>query len=207
MSTVKITVVNKTEESCGQNIVIFQKRDGATKAFAWLVIQNLSKGQCFKVKYTDALQVSTKDAYANFTIPRQAEAGDRFEMRPGNCGGTEFVKLDAGESSDTIEIENKLKRGACSAFLLRNDRTIDKKNVIVPGQKAVFKPFPPTLYFAIDTDKTITEESELPASFVEKAKYSFGIDGTSSLTIALKGGKNDTKATPYTFEAEKTLVE
>ncbi len=198
MKSVKLKIINKSKSKEIPNIIIFQKF--SQKAFAWQVIKHLDVENYHPFLYNFQLEIFTGDAWGNFTFPQVAQKGEIFEMRTTPTGRNILTKSSQEASNNlVIELKNLLRQGSISANLARNQQIIDKINIVVPGQKAVFASLNDLIYFGVNPSKNLEEGDPLSLSFITDHTQSFDMAGLDSASIILTGGGEGTEAEAYKF--------
>jgi hypothetical protein len=202
---IQLNFINNSNDVNNSEIVIFQKNvatDFDEVAIAWTVIKNCGQGENHPFTYSQQVQISSSDAWGNFTRRLDAPPGTAFSVVMDQSGDTLRVSGQASSASE-IELLNGLEQGAVGAYVYRSGRVIAAKTGIAPGQKAVFQ-FKPIIWVGIVSE---TQEGEsMNSAVISAVNTELTLLGLASADIVLTGGGAGPHATAFQFNLENIVM-
>lgn len=202
---IQLNFINNSNDVNNSQIVIFQKNVASNfdeVAIAWTVIKNCGRGEYHPFTYSLQVQISSSDAWGNFTQQLDAPPGTAFGVVMDQSGDTLRMSGQASSAGE-IELLNGLEQGSVGAYVYRSGRVIAAKTGIAPGQKAVFE-FKPTLWIGVVSE--IDEGEVMNSAVMSAVNTEFTLLGLASADIVLTGGGAGPHATPFQFNLENVVM-
>ncbi len=199
MNDIKLRFVNDSDADRGTSVIILQKNYATSIdefLVAWKVIRNCAKDCYHPFTYSNEIEINVMDTYGNYTIEKEVEPGQQYEMV--KRGFNDILTLK-GEASSPVEVEvvNNLKQGAITVNALRSGRLLARKAAIPPCQKAVFQ-FKPFIYVGA-VSEVVKEGQVFESAIISQINTEFSLIGISRADIIMTGGGVGSTATSYQF--------
>jgi hypothetical protein len=205
MNSIKLNLINRSNDANNSQIVIFQKNENADwneTSIAWYVIRNLGQNNYHPFEYSLAMTVSADDSYGNHTPQMAAENGQLFSMTMQPSG---TVLAPAGSSTNPTEVQcwNALDQGSIAANVYKGGRLLARVPNIVPGEQAVFQ-FLPKIYMSVLSN--VQQGTEMNSADVTRNNVFLDLTGLASADIIMEGGGKGETATAYRFRLENKVL-
>ena len=202
---IKLKYYDLSNDNSNADVVIFQKNIAPAYenlATAWKVIRNCGRSNYHPFTFPLGLEINTRDSWGNHTPTLAADYGESYRLTL-NPSGNELVHQGKATNSREIQVRNDLKRGSMSACIYRDQRLLAIKNIVAPGQMAVFQ-FKPSIYIGLASQ---VEEGQTLNSAVLSASFTeLSLFGIASADIVMTGGGAGPDATPYAFRLENVVL-
>ncbi len=205
MHSTNLNFINRSNDRSNSEIVIFQKQEKTNfdeLTIAWKVIKNCGQGDYHPFSYEYNLQITSGDSYGNFTYPQTAYPGDRYEMVLDPSGDILQKSTQRASSASSVEVYNALSKGSISANIYRSGKLLATKNVVAPGQKAVFD-FKPCIYVGVASE--IQEGQIMDSAVLSNINKQIYLTGISSADLVMTGGGSGQNSTPFQFALENVV--
>lgn len=202
---IKLNFINNSNDANNSQIVIFQKNvasDFDEVAIAWTVIKNYGQGEFHPLTYSQQAQVTSSDAWGNYTRMQDAPQGTAFTVTMDQSGDG-LRPSGVASSATEIEVLNGLEQGSVGASVYRSGRLVAAKTGIAPGQKAVFE-FKPTLWVGVVSE--VEEGDVMSSAILSAVNTEFSLLGIASADIVLTGGGAGSHATAFQFNIENIVM-
>ena len=198
MDSIKLNLVNQSNDRNNSQVVIFQKNvapNADETAVAWLVINNLGTGNYHPFVYPLGMEISASDSYGNFTPHLPADPGQQFQMIRDSSGDVLQYKGDA-TSSEEVQVLNSLNQGAINASVFKDGKLLAVKTSIAPEQMASFK-FKPSLYIGVVSQ--VQQGKVMDSAIVSSINTELSLLGVASASIIMTGGGPGRTSEPFRF--------
>lgn len=202
---IKLNFVNQSNDANNSQVVIFQKNvatDFNELAVAWQVIQNCGQSEHHPFVYPMEMQVSSSDAYGNYSPLLNAQYGQAFAVTMTTSGDTLAYHGQATSPSE-VEVLNGLSQGSVNAGIYKAGKLLATKTNIAPGQKAVFQ-FKPTLWIGVASE--LTEGQIMNSAILSDINTEISLLGIASADIVMTGGGPGPSSTPFTFTLQNVMM-
>ena len=199
MNSTKLNFINRSNDFNNSRVLIFQKTtqssfDGLT--ITWKVIKNCGQGDYHPFTYEYDMQVTFGDSYGNFTYPEIAYPGDRFDMTAGSSGNIFQKSTSPAVNPFSIEVYNGLDKGSISTNIYKSGKLFATKNVVSPGQKAVFD-FRPCIYVGVASE--VEQGDAMDSAVLSEINKQIYLTGIASADLVMTGGGSGVNSTPFDF--------
>jgi hypothetical protein len=201
---VQLNFINRSQGMDNPEIVIFQKNVATgyqANAVAWLVIRNCGTGENHPFVYTDSMQVSTSDAWGNYTPRLDAQPGDAFRAEM-NASGDTLVRSGNAPYRGEVQVENGLQQGSISAHVYKSGRVVAIQSSIAPGQMAAFA-FQPTIW--IGAVSQVVQGHVMNSVIVDQVDTELSLLGIASADIVMTGGGPGINSQPFAFTLQNVV--
>lgn len=188
-----------SNDRSNSSVVIFQQNVATSQAeiaIAWKVIENCGINDNHPFTYTYDMEVSSSDSYGNFTPKLGASPGDLFNMYKDDSGDVLIHSPERATDPKEVQLLNKLGQGSIGANIYRDGKLLAQKQVVAPGQKAVFK-FHPKIYLGVVSE--VQEGEVLDSAIISDVNSLINLEGVSSADIVMTGGGPGKNATSFLF--------
>ncbi len=192
---IELNFVNNSGGS--PEIVVFQKNT----ATALKVIKDLEPGHSRVFTFPTELKIDLSDEEDTFAPEMPIEIGQMVHVSMNESDDVLIRKLDAPKPGD-IEVVNDLKNFSINAAISLSGKVLDLKEIIAPGQKAVFQ-FKPVMVVGIAQNAEIG--NALSDDVLPKINCEFPLSGIASADIVMTGGGGGSGAGKYEFRLEKVV--
>jgi len=205
MDTIKLRLVNQSNDTNNSSIVIFQKNvvtNFEEVAVAWRVVENLGQGWVHNFTYSLELNIGVSDSWGNDSPQFSAFPGQLWHVSR-NGSGDQLSLVGAGNTVEEIQIRNDLTVGAISAMnCYRDGKLLATKTGVSPGQKAIFK-FKPTIFIGVVSQ--IEEGDVMDSAILSDINTELSLLGLASADIIMGGGGGGSQATAFSFRLSNTV--
>lgn len=206
MSNIQLNLVNHSNSSGHEEIVIFQKNEASNISnydTAWLVIKNLSHGDYhpFEFPVLSEVRISTpNEKHLTPLVP--ATKGEAFKLEQ-TATGEELLKIPASsKQANQIEIENSLPQGSVNANIFKNGKLLAVQPNVQPGETATFQ-FKPALWISVGSG--IEEGQAIDSAIISEINTEISLTDISSADIVMTGGGTGVDARPFEFRLENVV--
>ncbi|MCP4213115.1 MAG: hypothetical protein GY765_00595 [bacterium] len=201
---IKLNFINESNDINNSSIVIFQKNVAESFdeiAVAWVVIDNCGVTDNHPFTYPMQFKVGAGDSNGNFMPQLSATNGEMFEVQMTQSGHR-LVKAGTSVDPTEVEVRNILTTGSVSADIYRAGKKLATKQIVSPGQKAVFK-FKPKIFIGVVSD--VEEGDIMDSAIISTINTELDLLGISSADIVMTGGGGGPEATPFVFTLQNVV--
>lgn len=205
MNATRLNFINRSNDRNHSRIVIFQKAEKTSfdeLTIAWKVIKNCGQGDYHPFTYEYDMQITSGDSYGNFTYPSTAYPGDRFDMILDPSGDILQKSSQRSASASSVEVYNDLSKGSINANIYRSGKLLATKNVVAPGQKAVFD-FKPCIYVGVASE--IEQGEVMDSAVLSEINKQIYLTGIASADLVMTGGGSGKNSTSFQFALENVV--
>lgn len=196
MTTIKLNLINKSDERDNPDIVICESNTAGT--VAWRVIQNLGTNDYHPFTFPMQNQIGASDSYGNYTPAINADNGQKFEMIK-DASGDVLKAAGQSENPKAIGLANKLKTGVINVYLYKDAKKFIQASNLTPEQTVFFEP-QPKIWIGVATQ--VAEGQALNSAVLQNINTEINLLGIQSADIVMKGGGTSPDAKPITFSLE-----
>lgn len=205
MSTIKLNVINRSNDTNNSQVVIFQKNEfqnADNSAVAWKVIPNCAVGCNYPFTYSSSVAIAASDTYGNETNQLHAAPGMTFRVFTEASG----MALQLGEQSSVhpegIEITNEQNLGEALARCYRDNALCAVSSYIAPEEKAVFQ-LTPKIWIGVISE--VWEGAVMNSAIISQINTELNLSGISEADIIMTGGGSGESSVPYVFQLENVV--
>lgn len=205
MNQIQLTLINRSDDSNSNQIVLFQKNESATEnssAVAWTVIQNSRPGDHYSFTYSHDVFVAITDSSGNDSPMYLAAPGTAFKVIENEIGDELQQSKNASPHPEAIELSNDLPVGSITAKCYRDNRLCDIINELSPGQKAIFR-FKPAIWPGVVKDAN--QGNVMDSAIISSINTQLDLYGIARADIIMTGGGPGPNSTPFEFTLENIV--
>ena len=205
MSNIKLNLINHSNTSGKNDIVIFNKNEANDiESFqtAWRVIKNLQQGWNHPFVYPMTYQVNSSDSWGNHTNKNSAENGQSFKVVKVPSGDNLELDSAAASNPNQLEIRNSLPAGSINANVYKDGKLLAIKTGVAPGDKAKFE-FKPTIYVGVTSQ--VEEGNAIDSGVMSAINTEIDLLGIKSADIVMTGGGSGKDAVAVAFSLENVV--
>lgn len=202
MNTIKLNIINHSNDKNNGKIVIFQKNEASNfnqNPIAWKVFDNNNSINTHPFEYSLNYQIVGSDLTGNHTSLTNAVTGQTLEMHQNS---SEYHLKSIATSiahPEQVIIKNKLEDKPIQVSCYRNGKILASKSNVLPDQNVIFE-FQPKIYIGLVSE--ILEGEIINSAIVSQINTEINLFGIDSADIVLTGGGSGIDSTPYQFILE-----
>lgn len=206
MDTIKLNLINRSNDANNSEIVIFQK-NGVTEAdnfaVAWKVIPNHQVGSNgYSFAYSTGIKIAAVDPWGNSTDQFHAAPGMAFRLSGESPMFTMQPEEEPTANAEEVALTNASNQDGVVVHCYRDGMLCAVSGQVAPDQKAVFQ-LAPKIWIGVAQE--VAEGEIIKDAIISQVNTELSLSGILEADIIMTGGGSGADAKPYEFHLENVI--